>query len=66
MCFHYQKESYMLLPEFLFTLNTNTIHAMNSGAESSAEDPLLPLPPVGGREGMICRGCHEPTSHNDP
>jgi len=46
----------MLVPGFLFTLKI-IIHAMNSGAESSAEDPLLPLPPVGGREGMICRGC---------
>ena len=30
---------------------------MNSGAESSVEDPLFPLPPVGGREGVICLRC---------
>jgi hypothetical protein len=60
-----KKGSSMLVPEFLFTLNI-IIHAMNSGAESSANDPLFPLPPLGGREGMICRDCDLSTGAAGP
>jgi len=39
---------------------------MKSSSESSKDDPAFPLPPSGGREGVICLGCGLNTGAAEP